>query len=77
MQDRTTKVYNYFMEIVIQMLKSARIIVNTVESFEKRVLNPILDGLCTPGEQTVPRIYSLGPLIVSGDGKSSGEVKPE
>ncbi|KAK2662401.1 hypothetical protein Ddye_000975 [Dipteronia dyeriana] len=77
MQDRTTKVYNYFLETAIQMPKSAGIIVNTVESLEKGVLNAILDGLCTPGEQTVPRIYSLGPLIVSGDGKSSGEVKHE
>ncbi|KAK0589786.1 hypothetical protein LWI29_018518 [Acer saccharum] len=77
LQDRTTKVYNYFLETAIQMPKSAGIIVSTVESLEKGVLNAILDGLCTPGEQTVPRIYSLGPLIVSADGKSSGEVKHE
>ncbi|KAK4846964.1 hypothetical protein QYF36_023721 [Acer negundo] len=59
------------------MPKYGGIIVNTVESLEKGVLNAILDGHCTPGERTVPRIYSLGPLIVSGDGKSSGEVEHE
>ncbi|KAI9176785.1 hypothetical protein LWI28_007223 [Acer negundo] len=51
------------------MPKYGGIIVNTVESLEKGVLNAILDGHCTPGERTVPRIYSLGPLIVSGDDK--------
>ncbi|KAJ0113093.1 hypothetical protein Patl1_01204 [Pistacia atlantica] len=72
MQDRTWKVYDYFLETAIQMPKSAGIIVNTVETLEKTALNAILDGQCTPGEPA-PRIYCIGPLIVSSDGSRSGE----
>ncbi|KAJ0086800.1 hypothetical protein Patl1_07072 [Pistacia atlantica] len=76
MQDRTRKVYHYFLETAIQMPKSAGIIVNTVETLEKTALNAILDGQCTP-RQPAPRIYCIEPLIVSSDGSRSGESRHE
>ncbi|KAJ0052257.1 hypothetical protein Pint_01171 [Pistacia integerrima] len=79
MQDRTWKVYDYFLETAIQMPRSAGIIVNTVETLEKTALNAILDGQCTPGEPAPPEDDGLvsaeefeklvTKLIDSNDGK--------
>ncbi|XP_044502502.1 UDP-glycosyltransferase 71B2-like [Mangifera indica] len=56
--------------------KSAGIIVNTVETLKETTLKAILEGLYTPGEPA-PRIYCIGPLIVSRDKSGSGGKKYE
>ncbi|GLT35875.1 hypothetical protein SLA2020_102910 [Shorea laevis] len=75
MLDRSKKVYQYFLETALQMPKSAGIVVNSIETLEKRALKAILNGECTLGEPA-PAIYCLGPLVAT-DGSNEGGTKHE
>jgi len=62
--DRNEKVYEDFLNVSIQLPKSAGIIVNTFESLEPRAIKAITDGHCVLDEPTPP-LYCIGPLIAN------------
>nr|BAF75899.1 glucosyltransferase [Cyclamen persicum] len=70
--ERSFVTYQPFINFLIQMPKSAGIIVNTFESLEPRALKAISDGLCVSDNPTPP-VFCLGPLIASDDRQRSGD----
>ncbi|KAK2654009.1 hypothetical protein Ddye_013865 [Dipteronia dyeriana] len=76
MLDRESKVYRCFVDTATQMIKSAGLILNTLELLEERALKAILDGQCTPGE-SAPPIYCVGPVSGGNEGRGCGEVQHE
>ncbi|KAL8544134.1 hypothetical protein ACS0TY_004602 [Phlomoides rotata] len=66
MLDRTTKDYEDFLNISINLRSSAGILVNTFESLETRTLESIREGKCNPDGSTPP-VFSVGPLLATTD----------
>lgn len=69
--ERTSPEYAFFLDVAAQFRKSSGILVNTFESLEHRILRSISDGLYVPDGPTPP-VFSLGPLVASGNGKGGG-----
>ncbi|KAE8077788.1 hypothetical protein FH972_016317 [Carpinus fangiana] len=74
MSDRTTKVYEYFLNTATHMAKSNGLIVNSFDLLERKAIGAISDGLCVPDGPTPP-IFCIGPLISnnSQDGENQHE----
>ncbi|XP_059443649.1 anthocyanidin 5,3-O-glucosyltransferase-like [Corylus avellana] len=74
MSDRSTKVYEYFLNTATHMAKSNGLIVNSFDLLERKAIEAISDGLCVPDGPTPP-IFSIGPLISSNnqDGENQHE----
>ncbi|KAL6320724.1 hypothetical protein AAG906_008724 [Vitis piasezkii] len=62
--DRSTKVYQYFLDTANQMAKSSGIIINTFKLLEPRAIKAISEGFCVPDAPTPP-IFCIGPLVSS------------
>ncbi|PIA35648.1 hypothetical protein AQUCO_03500180v1 [Aquilegia coerulea] len=73
MVDRTDKVYDFILNVAVNMPRSQGIIVNSFESLEPRALKAISDGLCVFDAPTPP-IYSIGPLIADPDENGDGHA---
>ncbi|KAL7003508.1 hypothetical protein U1Q18_004662 [Sarracenia purpurea var. burkii] len=68
--DRNDKAYEDFLDVSIQLPKSAGIIINTFELLEQKCIKTIIDGLCAPDKPTPP-LYCIGPLTAIED-RASG-----
>ncbi|KAJ6411121.1 hypothetical protein OIU84_007805 [Salix udensis] len=70
--DRSHKVYRYFLDTARLMMKSAGIVINTSELLEHRALQAIQEGKCD-GNEPVPPLFCVGPLVTTGESKSDHE----
>jgi hypothetical protein len=64
--DRSSKLYEYFLNTATHMAKSNGLMVNTFELLERKAFKALSDGLCVPDGSTPP-IFCIGPLIASGN----------
>jgi hypothetical protein len=64
--DRSSKVYEYFLDSATHMAKSNGLLVNTFELLERKAIKALSDGLCVPDGPTPP-IFCIGPLISSSN----------
>ncbi|KAM0873896.1 hypothetical protein ACQ4PT_037780 [Festuca glaucescens] len=65
LMDRDGPVYNEFLNVSSNLVRSQGIIVNTFGSLEPRAVDNIVAGLCTPSGLSTPPVYCIGPLIKS------------
>jgi hypothetical protein len=74
LSDRSSKVYEYFLNTATHMAKSNGLIVNTFDLLEGKAIGAISDGLCVTDGPTPP-IFCIGPLISSSnqDGENQHE----
>ena len=71
MFDRTSKVYEYFLNTAAHMAKSNGLVLNTFDLLETKATKAISGGLCVPDGPTPP-IFCIGPLISNTN--QDGEV---
>nr|XP_023890913.1 anthocyanidin 5,3-O-glucosyltransferase-like [Quercus suber]POE62570.1 anthocyanidin 5,3-o-glucosyltransferase [Quercus suber] len=61
-KDRTSKEYQYSLNVAAHMAKSNGLLVNTFDLLETKAIKAISGGLCVP-DRTTPPIFCIGPLI--------------
>uniref|UniRef100_A0A7N2MHS0 Glycosyltransferase n=1 Tax=Quercus lobata TaxID=97700 RepID=A0A7N2MHS0_QUELO len=61
-KDRTSKEYQYSLNVAAHMAKSNGLLVNTFDLLETKPIKAISGGLCVPDRPTPP-IFCIGPLI--------------
>ncbi|XP_050251864.1 anthocyanidin 5,3-O-glucosyltransferase-like isoform X3 [Quercus robur] len=65
-KDRTSKEYQYSLNVAAHMAKSNGLLVNTFDLLETKAIKAISGGLCVPDRPTPP-IFCIGPLISSSN----------
>ena len=76
MSDRSSKLYEFFLNTSTHMAKSNGLLVNSFEFFETKAIKAISDGLCVSDGPTPP-ILCIGPLILSSSNEDKDDDEHE
>uniref|UniRef100_A0A2N9IVA1 Glycosyltransferase n=1 Tax=Fagus sylvatica TaxID=28930 RepID=A0A2N9IVA1_FAGSY len=76
MSDRSSKLYEFFLNTSTHMAKSNGLLVNSFELLETKAIKAISDGLCVSDGPTPP-IFCIGPLILSSSNEDKDDDEHE
>jgi hypothetical protein len=76
LSDRSSKLYEFFLNTSTLMAKSNGLLVNSFELLEPKAIKAISDGLCVSDGPTPP-IFCIGPLILSSSNEDKDDDEHE